>query len=215
MEKKITRLKINQRPPNTLDVYLDGVAELKVMSSIALALKVGQWLSEEEIENLKTRSLEEKLYQQALGLLSRRPRSEEEIRQRFKRKNVLDEIQNKVVSRLRNANYLDDLDFAKAWVENRLEFRPRSAWAIKAELRKKGVASETIEEALEGFDDEAAVYQAAAVGARKYRNLDWKLFRKRLGAYLARRGFQYHLISPAIDHEWGELAGKEEESEVT
>lgn len=215
MEKVITKLKLNVRRPNIVDVYLDGVAELKVLNSIALTLKVGQLLTSEEIEYLKILSMEEKSYQQALGLLSRRPRSEEEIRRRFERNSVPGEIQDKVVSRLREAKHLDDLDFAKVWVENRLEFRPRSAWAIRSELRKKGVASETIDEALRDFDDEAVVFQAAAVGARKYRNLDWKLFRKRLGAYLARRGFQYHLISPAIEHEWGEHAGKEEESEET
>jgi regulatory protein len=215
MGKVITKLKMNRRHSNEVDVYLDGIAELKVMNSIALTLKVGQLLSLDEIEDIKIHSTEEKLYQQALGLLSRRPRSEDEIRQRFKRKNVPDEIQDRVVSRLHEAKYLNDLDFAKAWVENRLEFRPRSAWAIKAELMKKGVASETIEEALEGFDDEAAAFHAAAIGARKYRKLDWKLFRKRLGAFLARRGFQYHLISPAIEHEWGEQAGTQEESEVT
>jgi SOS response regulatory protein OraA/RecX len=80
---------------------------------------------------------------------------------------------------------------------------------------KKGVSAERIDEVLEGFDDEAAAYQAASVGARKYRNLDRELFRKRLGAYLARRGFQYHLISPAVEHELQEHAGNEQESEVT
>jgi SOS response regulatory protein OraA/RecX len=82
------------------------------------------------------------------------------------------------------------------------------------ELRKKGVPAKTIDEALEDFDDEAAVYKAATIGARKYHHLNEELFRKRLNAYLARRGFQYHLIAPAVDHEWDERAGGEEESEV-
>lgn len=215
MQKEITKLKFNTRNSNIVDVYLDGVAELKIMKSVALTLNVGQLLTVEEVENLKTRSLEEKLYRQAIGLVSRRPRSEEEIRQRFKRKNAPMETQDKVVSRLREAKLLDDLAFAEAWVENRMEFRPRSAWAIKSELRKKGVANEIIDEALDDFDDEDAVRRAAAIGARKYRKLDWELFRKRLGAYLARRGFKYHSITPAVEHEWGEHAGREEESEVT
>lgn len=215
MQKTVTSLKLNVRRPHLVDVYLDGKHEMKVMKLIALTLSVGQVLAPEEIEGVKQRSYEEKMYQQAVGLVSRRPRSEREIRERLKRKNVPDETQEVVIARLHEARLLDDMAFARSWVENRITFRPRSAWAIKTELMKKGVSSEKIDEVLEGFDDEAAVFQAASVGARKYRNLDRELFRKRLGAYLARRGFQYHLIGPAVEHELQEHAGSEEESEVT
>ena len=118
--------------------------------------RIRKLLNLDEIEHLKLLSLEERAYQQALGLLSRRPRSENEIRQRLKRKKITEEVQDRVIDRLNDANYLDDLAFARAWVENRNEFRPRSAWAIRAELRKKGVANTTIDEALKEFDDEAA-----------------------------------------------------------
>jgi regulatory protein len=215
MEKVITGLKLNARRQHIVDVFLDEAAQLKLMKSVAMSLRVGQVLSSEEIEDLQRRSNEEKLYHEVVGLLSRRPRSEQEIRQRYIRRNVPDETLDNVITRLREADLLDDLAFAKAWVENRNEFRPRSGWAIKLELMKKGVSTETIEEALSDFDDETAAYKAAAVGARKYKNLDGQLFHKRLGAYLARRGFQYHLVSPAIEHEWSELAGNDEESEVS
>lgn len=213
MHYEVTKLIVNARRPGLVDVYLDGTSKLKLLKPIAVTLSVGQMLDLEELEQLKLQNLEEKSYQQALGLLSRRLRSEEEIRQRFRRKQVSDEVQDKVIDRLRDANYLDDLAFARAWVENRNEFRPRSAWALKAELRKKGVSGATVDEALKEFDDEAAVSKAAAIGARKYRNLEENLFRKRLGAYLARRGFQYHLIKPAVENEWNEHAGMKEESE--
>jgi regulatory protein len=213
MQNEITKLVINARRPGLVDVHLDGEFRLNLAKPIAATLSLGQFLSLEEIDSLKARNLEEKAYQQALGLLSRRSRSEAEIRQRFNRRRISEEVQEKVIDRLRDANYLDDLAFARSWVENRNEFRPRSAWAIRTELRKKGVSGTMIDEALDEFDDEAAVFQAAAIGARKYRNLDEDLFRKRLGAYLARRGFQYHLIKPAVEHEWSELAGMKEESE--
>lgn len=215
MQKTVTSLKLNVRRPHLVDVYLDGVPEMRVMKSIALTLSVGQVFAPEEIEDVKQRSYEEKMYQQAVGLVSRRPRSEREIRDRLMRKNVPNETQEVVISRLHEARLLDDTAFARSWVENRNTFRPRSAWAIKIELMKKGVSSERIDEVLENFDDEAAAFQAASVGARKYRNLDRELFRKRLGAYLARRGFQYHLISPAVELELQEHAGNEQESEVT
>lgn len=213
MDGEVTKLIVNTRRPGVVDVHLDGAVGLRLLKSIAVTLNIGQKLSAEEIEELKVRNLEEKHYQQAMRLLSRRPRSEEEIRQRLKDKSASEEIMDRVTKRLRNANHLDDLAFAQAWVENRNEFRPRSAWAIRAELKKKGVANATIDQALKDFDDEAAVFRAAAVGARKYRNLDEELFRKRLSGYLARRGFSYHLIIPAVDYEWGKHAGLEEESE--
>ena len=103
MQKTVTSLKLNVRRPHLVDVYLDGVPEMTVMKSIAMTLSVGQVFAPEEIEDVKQRSYEEKMYQQVVGLVSRRPRSEREIRERLMRKNVPNESQEVVISRLQEA----------------------------------------------------------------------------------------------------------------
>ena len=214
MVQVITNLKLSGRSRNRVDVYLDGKKKFTVSKSIALELKRGQELSIDQIRQLKNRDLEEQSYQQALRLISRRPRSEAELRNRFHRKKVQTEIQDMVIARLREQGFVDDNAFARSWVENRLTFRPRSAWAIKQELRKKGVSNDAIRAALENFDDDEAAYQAALKVARKMAGMPKDLFIQRLAAYLSRRGFQYSTVSPVVKRVWRETSSNCSESEV-
>jgi SOS response regulatory protein OraA/RecX len=91
-----------------------------------------------------------------------------------------------------------------------MEFRPRGAWALRSELSAKGVARETITIALQDYDEEEAAQRAAVEGARRYKHLSPDLFRRRLSAYLSRRGFAYQVVTPLVTQH---LAGMEAESE--
>jgi regulatory protein len=92
-----------------------------------------------------------------------------------------------------------DQQFAKMWIENRNDYHPRSQRLMRYELRIKGVAEQTIESALaDSADDLELATRAAAQYARKLNFQDRVLFRKKLSAFLARRGFSYGTISPVI-----------------
>ncbi len=70
-------------------------------------------------------------------------------------------------------------------------FRPRSRRMLAFELRRKGLDNQDIQEAIEQVDDEALAYQAALGHTRKLRNLEWRDFRVKMYAFLARRGFSH------------------------
>jgi len=212
--KVVTALKLSGRNKNRVDVYLDGKKAFVWTKSIALELKVGQELLQNQIAELKERDTEERIFQHALRLINRRPRSERELRDSFRKKRASSDIQEAVLTRLREKGLVDDRAFAEAWVENRLAFRPRSSWALQYELRKKGIDSETIGIVLEGFNNEEAAYMAALKAARKMTDYSWDLFYKRLAGYLRRRGFKYSTISPVIKRVWNEKGGTRDESEV-
>jgi regulatory protein len=209
----ISALKLSGRNRRLVDVYIDGSKNFSVIKSIATELKVGQELSHDQIELLKNKDLEERTYQYALKLISRRQRSEGELRERFRRRNATNEMQDAVIERLREIALVDDYAFAQAWVENRQTFRPRSAWAITQELRKKGVPKEAIQAALDNFNDEDAAYRAASKASGRLSNLSWELFNRRLSDHLRRRGFQYSTISPIVKRVWLETSGNGGESE--
>ncbi len=100
---------------------------------------------------------------------------------------------------------MDDVNFAKIWVENRSEFRPRSKYVLRIELLKKGVSNEIIEDTLENIDDSDLAKRAAKQQARKYQMLEWKDFRKKLIAFLNRRGFTYSVIQGLAENIWEEI----------
>jgi SOS response regulatory protein OraA/RecX len=75
------------------------------------------------------------------------------------------------------------------------------------ELKEKGILAETISAALEAVDEEDAAMRAARAASRRLHGLPSEEFRRRLGGYLARRGFDYATIRPVVDRLWSETPG--------
>jgi regulatory protein len=124
---------------------------------------------------------------------------------------VPERVQDKVLDKLSEGEWLDDEAFAHAWVENRTEYRPRGAFALKAELTRKGILAKDIRAALEQFDETDAAQRAAQQAAHKYQHLSKVEFRRRVGAYLQRRGFRLDLIHSAVERSWREADPNESE----
>ena len=204
MANKITALKIQKRNKNRVSVYLDGEYAFGLTKIVAGWLKVGQELTEEKIEELKEKDNNEIAFQKALNFLSYRPRSEDEVRKNLKKHGYQEEVIEDILERLRQGQLVDDASFAQMWVENRSEFRPRGRRALRMELRKKGISDDIIDPSLEHLDEEQLAYRAASKQIRKYRNLEWPVYRKKMSGFLARRGFDYGIISIIIKKVWEE-----------
>ena len=141
----------------------------------------------------------------ALRLLTYRARSEAELRQRLHQRFSPKEIEA-AIQKLKSQGYLNDAAFARSWRENRERHRPRSARLIRNELAHRGVSSETISEALEGFDDEENALRAAQKLLPSLRGADYPKFARRLGTYLQRRGFALSLVREIVHRLWAESA---------
>ena len=77
---------------------------------------------------------------------------------------------------------------------------------MKWELLRLGVSREVVEEALEGLDEEESAYRAARRTLGRPGRLDYYTFRKRMFAYLRRRGFGGEVATRTILRLWGELS---------
>lgn len=205
----ITALRVQKRNPQRVNIYLDGVYAFGLARITAAWLKVGQSLSREKIAQLKAQDTQEGAYQRALRLLSFRPRSSAEIRQRLEKLGYDEETIDSVMGRLLRSGLIDDSRFAREWAENRKEFRPRSRRALEYELRQRGLDREAIDQALEGLDESCLALQAARKHARKLHGLPLTEFRRKLYAFLARRGFNYEVAKPAVEQAWRECSLKE------
>lgn len=203
----MTALKKRPGRGGRVAVYLDGRAAFDLPPALAAGLAVGQSLGPTELERLLSQAAEEAAVQRGLRLLQVRPRSEHELRQRLVRAGVPEAAQARALERLRQAGLLDDPAFARAWVEDRQTFKPRARRALLAELRAKGLAAEDIEAALAGVDDDQAAERAARKIAARLRGAGPQDFERRLGAWLARRGFGYETIKPLVRRLWREAGG--------
>ena len=137
---------------------------------------------------MSTTEQQRRAHSAALRLLAYRPRTRKEMATRLGRKFEPDVVDS-VVARLTEQGYLDDAGFATAWRTSRESNNPKSSWVVQRELETRGIEASIASEAVEDMDDEENAYAAGAKAARRLAKLDPTVSRRRLWAYLNRRGF--------------------------
>jgi regulatory protein len=196
--------------PPRVRVFVDGQYAFSVDPMLALSLRVEQALDDAELARLGAADERQRALDAALRFLSYRPRSVREVTMRLQEKGYAAAAIEAVQERLGALGLLDDAAFARYWVEQRRQFRPRGAAALRAELRAKGVAPPTIAAALAETDERDETEAACRAGRARLRalvGLDAAAFRQRLGAYLQRRGFSYAASAAAVARLWAERQG--------
>ena len=201
----VTRLEPQKKKPQRINVYLDGEFAFGISRATAPWLAEGNQLSQQKINDLQEKDQFEGAYQRAINFLSYRVRSEKEIRQNLTKHEVLEDIIDRVVDRLRDASLVNDWDFASQWVENRVQFKPRGKRALSSELFQKGIGNEIIEDVLAELDEEELAYACARSRITKFTGMEKKAFQKKLSGLLTRRGFPYHVTKDVVGSLWKEM----------
>ncbi len=199
----ITALEAQARDPERVSVYLDGAFAFGLSRALAMqrGLRVGQTLSERDVEALRSADEGERAVEISLRLLAARPRSERELRDRLRRKGFAEPAIEAAIERLRGWRYLDDAEFARLWVEHRQATGPRGRRLLEFELRSKGIDPETVSQTVEAaeLDEEAAARAVAAKHLARLAGLDPVTRRRRLAGALQRRGFDWPVIWRVLD----------------
>ena len=144
----------------------------------------------------------------AYGYLTYRARSEAELKQRLYRRGFSSEVVEQTIIRLKEQSLIDDLAFAQFWRDSRLSSNPKSKSLIAQELKEKKVTQETIEQVTENIDDGENAYRLGRRRIHMFAQLDYPEFKRRLGNYLAYRGFSYDIIRQTASRLWQEKQGE-------
>src|SRR5579884_1029834 len=199
----ITDLAPQQRSRDRFNVFLDGAYAFSLAAELAATLTVGRPLSTAEALALQERDQYHCAFEHALLFLAYRPRSEREVRDRLARHGYPAGTTDQVLVRLRELKLLDDEAFAQYWIEQRQAHAPRGALLLRQELLRKGTDREAVATALDEAElGEEAAYRAGEKKARQLRGCDEREFQRRLGAYLARRGFPWEIVTPVVRGLW-------------
>ena len=145
----------------------------------------------------------------AIRFVSYRPRTEAEVRARLCRHYPL-QIVDTVVQSLVDRALIDDSQFAQGWADSRYRLKPRSAAAIRRELAKKGISRTQAEEAVRDLDDYSSAYRAGSKHARLLTDHTFTTFKRRMWAYLQRRGFNSTVTRSTVDCLWKESHADDE-----
>ena len=155
---------------------------------------VAAWRGAREDESTYNSAME-----RAARLLAATSRSQAELRSRLLGAGYPGEVVERVLPRLIELRLIDDLAFARNWIERRAR-KGLSAGALLAELEGKGVDRETAEAALadSGVDEDAAALEWAAKLAAKVADRPLPEQAGRLRGMLLRRGFSGDAADGAV-----------------
>ena len=190
-------------------IYLDSECGLTITEETYLrfGLSVGQALDAVQLHDIGLTDGIARAREQALRLLNYRMRTRKELEQRLRQKEWSDEIIAQVIKRLEESDLIDDKQFARLWVDERLRLKPVGLNLLHRELRSKGIDPDTAESVLKEYDDrdDEATRAYALLHHRynQYAELPPTVARRRMTGFLARRGFDhgiiYHVVHRVFD----------------
>lgn len=134
-------------------------------------------------------------YDRALDLLEARARGTEELRRLLIRKGEPAEEVDRAIERLVANGLLNDANFARQFARSKVLGAGLSRRRLQQELTKRGVARELSADAIEqvfedeSVDDAMTIQRVAQKKLRTLSRLDPVVQRRRLYAFLARRGY--------------------------
>ena len=143
-------------------------------------------------------------YNRALDLLSARAYTVRQLRRKLLQKQVPSEEADVVIARLTSAGLLDDSRYALAFARSKLASQGVSARRVSQDLARKGVTSEIAKAAIaevivdEGVDSRESLRKAALRKLATMGDLEPLVVRRRLFAFLVRRGYELDEIREAV-----------------
>ncbi len=190
---RITRIEPQKRNRARRSIWLDGSYSFSLSQGALLqaGLRVGDEVSDVEVERLVSLDQREKAREIAFRYLSYRPRTVKEIADKLKGKGMPAETIAAVIEDLKGLKLLDDRAFARSWIAERLAHRPGGKRLLHRELRQKGVDVELIEEAIDELYPQELEVARELLRKRiaRFRGLEPQKLKTRVWGLLLRRGF--------------------------
>ncbi len=208
----ITGLAESGRREGRYVVQVDGspAATVSVEAIARLGLAIGLALDEPAMARLMEEDAVLGAYDRALGILAARDRSSTELRRRLVQKGIEPGPAEVAVARLVEQGVVDDARYARAVVRAKALGAGASRRRVSQELARRGVERGVADEAVAEVwrEEEVDQREAAERLARKrlgmMGKLDAQTQRRRLYAFLARRGYDADEIRHAMETVMGE-----------
>lgn len=150
---------------------------------------------------LNDKELEEVFIEKCYRFITIRNRSEKEVRDYLHKKNCPSHLVERLITRLKNEDLVDDKKFISWWVEQRSYFKPKGSFILKQELLRKGVAKDLIDQYLQEnqLDELTLAKTALPKKIKSWQGLNQEEKHKKAINFLLRRGFSYEVAKKALE----------------
>jgi len=202
----LTGLAPDPRRPDYRLVEVDRgrFASLRATDLAGLELRIGAEIPAAVFERLQELADLEGAHRAGLRALARRAHARFDLRRRLLQKQHPPAAVDGALERLSAQGLLDDASFARDYAASKAA-RGRGPSRLIGDLLSQGVERRVAEEAVrtaladEGVDPDAVVRAVAEKRARQLAGLPAPVRKRRLVAFLARRGFQGPVIRTIIE----------------
>lgn len=201
---KVTKITTQKNNIERYNVYIDqgkgeefgfGVDEYVLAK---FQLRKGQELSSTELTTILHEDTIKKSYNMSLAFLAHRMRSTKEVYTYLIKKELEPEVANAVIAMLNERKYLNDLEFAKAYVNTQVNTTIKGPNLIRQELIEKGISEADISTSLQSFDNEQQLEAAGKYAAKldqKYKKLAPIMKKQKIQLALNQKGYAHPLIN--------------------
>ncbi len=146
-------------------------------------------------------------------LLSNRAYTKKEICDKLAGRGYEQGAIEQTLSMLERLDLIDDVLFARQFVEQRLRLRPSGRIALVRDLVRRGVPTEIIDRVLDdvlaGINIEGVALDLLMGRANRYRGLSREKALGRMYGFLGRRGFEVSVARDVAQKVWSEIENEE------
>ncbi len=130
----------------TIDLYEDTILKYDLL--------LKKQIDEQILNQLIKYNEKYKSYYESLKYLKIRIRSKKEIKQFLQKKNYSVDIINQTISKLEQHGYLNDMNFAKSFLTNKLITTSAGPMKIRKELKEHELSKEDIDKVLKDYTED-------------------------------------------------------------
>lgn len=218
---KITKITVQQKVKDLYNIFLDkgeGEEYAFSVSETVLAkfqLRKGMEMDEFAIVEVEYEEQIQKAYQASLHFLAIRMRSMLEVRTFLEKKEIEEPIIQEVLHRLSEQNYINDRDFALAYVRTQMKTTEKGKELVLRELKEKGINDSICEEVLVEYKDEVELEKGKKLLQKyfaKNKRDSLRLLKQKGEQYLRRKGYSFTTIQQILGESGIEDEGEEWEA---
>lgn len=198
----VTAITQQKKDETRYNVFLDGTYAfaLPMQDILYFKLKEGREVPEETVEYIQNSLIYIKAQDTALHYIGYKMRTVKEIRMKLSEKEFSEEVIEKVIAFLEKYGYADDREYCRKYIKEKLRMKPKSGYALKIELRQRGISARIIDEVMAEteMDEESDAFHWLERKSRgQWPPADEKK-KKKLYDFLLRKGYSYDVIGEAF-----------------
>lgn len=202
----ITKIEKQKNNNKRYSIFIDnqfafGIDEIDLLY---YKLKENEPLDNDKYNYILNKLLLKRAKDKALKYLGYKMRSKKQVIKKLEELDFPQNVINKVIKILEKYNYINDEEFAKAFIKDKMNLKGYGTFKISYDLKMLGIDEDIFKKYLysEEFvkeEEKATSLLLKRLKGISIENIDYKE-KQKLYAYLARRGFSYDSINKAFNN---------------